>query len=501
MAERLIGIDAGGTMTKAAIFDAKGHELACERRPNQMLFPAPGHTERDPDHMWRAACEAIAVALEVSGTAPGDVAAISLSGYGAGLYVVDAEGDPVRPGIVSTDTRANALVAAWEADGRARRNGLLVQQRLWSGQPPALLAWLCAHEPESLSRAHSITFCKDFLRRRLCGDHSTDESDAGIAGLIDVTRAAYAEDLFHDLGIEAWLDKLPAIAPATEVVGGVQPSAARLTGLKEGTPVVRGLVDVSASALASGSIDESRLIAVAGTFSINQTLHRAPRLSKLPFLQSAYPVDGLFLATEGGATSASNLEWVCKRVLGAEAERAEAAGRSIYDVCNALVADSLDRPNDILFFPFLFGGPGGAPAGLLGMTAGNDLADVVRAVYEGVAFAHKSDIDALMTGPDAAKPRVVRLAGGASRSPVWAQIFADVLGLPVETTESSELGALGVAMTAAVAVGLVPDLETAVARMVRLQTRFEPRPERSAAYAKKYRRYSETAEVLGGLWA
>ncbi len=500
MAERLIGVDAGGTMTKAAVFDAEGRELACERRPNQMLFPAPGHTERDPDHMWRAACEAIAVALDSSATSPGDVAALSVSGYGAGLYVVDGAGDPVRPGIVSTDTRASALIAEWDSNGRSRRNGELVQQRLWSGQPPALLAWLCANEPEVVSRAHSITFCKDFLRRRLCGDHSTDESDAGIAGLIDVTRAAYAEDLFRDLGIDAWLDKLPPIAPATEVVGGLLPDAARLTGLKAGTPVVRGLVDVSASALASGIVDESQLVAVAGTFSINQTLHRAPRMSRLPFLQSAYPLDGFYLATEGGATSASNLEWFCKQILGAEAEKAAARGQSIYEVCNALVASGLDRPNDILFFPFLFGGPGGAPAGLLGLTVGHDLSDVLRAVYEGIAFAHKADIDALTTGPDAASPQVVRLAGGASRSPVWAQIFADVLALPVETTESSELGALGVAMTAAVAVGLVPDLEAAVARMVRRRSRFEPRPERVEAYARKYRRYAETVEVLGGQW-
>ncbi len=501
MAERLIGIDAGGTMTKAAIFDSDGRELACERRPNQMLFPSSGHTERDPDHMWRAACEAISVALETSGTQPGDVAAISISGYGAGLYVVDGEGEPVRPGIVSTDTRASSLVADWHRDGRAQRNGILVQQRLWPGQPSALLAWLCQNEPEVLSRAHSITFCKDFLRRRLCGDHSTDESDAGIAGLIDVTRAAYAEDLFRDLEIAVWLDKLPPIAPATEVAGGLLESAARLTGLKAGTPVVRGLVDVTASALASGILEESQLVAVAGTFSINQTLHGTPRLSTLPFLQSAYPVDGFYLATEGGATSASNLEWFCKRVLGAEAGRAAAAGQSIYEVCNALVEDSLDRPNDVLFFPFLFGGPGGAPAGLLGVTVGHDLADVVRAIYEGIAFAHKADIDALTSGPDAASPVVARLAGGASRSPVWAQIFADVLELPVETTESSELGALGVAMTAAVAVGLQSDLKSAVAAMVRRQERFEPRAERSAAYALKYRRYSETAEALGALWS
>ena len=108
MRERLIGIDAGGTMTKAALFDLDGRELACERRPNQMLFPAPGHTERDPDRMWRAACESVAAILETTGTSPDDVVAVSCSGYGSGIYLTDENGDPVRPGVVSTDSRARS---------------------------------------------------------------------------------------------------------------------------------------------------------------------------------------------------------------------------------------------------------------------------------------------------------------------------------------------------------------------------------------------------------
>jgi L-xylulokinase len=500
MAACLIGIDAGGTMTKASLFDVDGRELACERRPNQMLFPAPGHTERDPDRMWRAACDAVCQLLESTGTAPGDVVGVSVSGYGAGLYVVDRNGDPVRPGIVSTDSRATALVARWERDGVALPNGRRVQQRLWPGQSTALMAWLAAHEPEMTARAWSVTFCKDFLRRRLAGDHSTDGSDAGIAGLIDCTRQEYALDMFDELGLGPWKGKLPPIGPSTEVTGGVTAEAAALTGLRQGTPVVRGLVDVTASSIASGIVGPSQLSVVAGTFSINQTLHPSPRLSILPFLQSPYPVGGLYLATEGAATSASNLEWFCKNVLGAEAEKALAAGRTIYDVCNEAVAGSLERANDILFFPYLFGGPGGAPAGFLGLTAGHALPDVVRAIYEGIVFAHRADIEQLLSGEDAAKPASIRLAGGASRSDVWAQMFADGLKLPVEITDGGELGAQGVAICAAVGLGIQPDFTTAIERMVRVARRFAPRAERSARYDVKYARYRAAAAALGSVW-
>ncbi|HVJ42176.1 MAG TPA: FGGY-family carbohydrate kinase [Dongiaceae bacterium] len=500
MPDRLIGIDAGGTMTKAALFNAAGQELACERRPNKMLFPAQGHTERDADAMWGAVCGAIRALLEATGVAAADIAGVSVSGYGSGLYVVDRQGDPIRPGIVSTDSRATGLVASWDRDGLTAENGPRVQQRFWPGQSTALMAWLAEHESQTVERAYSVLFCKDFLRARLCGEISTDPTDGGIAGLIDVTRSDYVEEIFPPLGLKKWLGKLPPIAPSVEIAGGVTATAAGLTGLLAGTPVIRGVVDVAASALASGVTDPARMSVVAGTFSINSTLHDSPRLSKLPFLQCLYPIGNRYLATEGSATSAGNLDWFCRTVLDGEAARCAAQGKSIYEYCSELVVSAMQRESAALFFPYLFGGPGGAPAGLVGVQAADTLADIMRAIFEGVVFAHKLDIDGLMTGADAAAISSIRLAGGASRSDIWAQIFADVLGLPVEITDGSELGAQGVAICAAAAVGLHPDIETAIAQMVRVKRRFTPDPARTAHYRKAFNRFAALSDAMAGLW-
>lgn len=499
MAEWLIGIDAGGTMTKAALFDTNGRERACERFPNQMLFPAPGHTERDADAMWRAAASAVRLLMERTGVAPGEIAGVSTAGYGSGLYVVDRAGDPVRPGIVSTDTRATNLVERWRKDGRFAQHSPRIQQRLWCGHSMTLMAWLAENEPEVVARAHSVLFCKDFLRGRLTGDISSDPTDGGISGLMDNVSRGYPKEVLRDLGLEAWLDKLPPLGPSEAVVGGVTARAAEETGLLAGTPVVRGLVDVTAASIASGITEASRLAVVAGTFSINQTLHRTPRLEHLPFLQSPYPIDGLYLATEGAATSAGNLEWFCKSVLMA-GRNPDPGGRSIYDICNEAVGESLERPNDILFLPYLFGGPDGAPAGFLGLSAGHQFGDVVRAIYEGIAFAHKVDIELLLSGRDAAHPQAIRLAGGAARSTIWAQIFADVLELPVELTEGSELGALGVAITASVGLGIHADFRTAIGSMVRVSRRFEPQARRFPALREKYARFKTATAAMSSLW-
>jgi L-xylulokinase len=496
MAPCLLGIDSGNTMTKAALFGLDGTELGCERRRNPIQFPGAGFNERDPNQWWDDAAEAIRILLERTATPPKDIIAISVSGYGGGLYLVDGDGMPVRPGIMSTDSRAVRLIERWRSTGQYERNARRIQQRIWPGQSVALLGWLTEHEPELLGRTQSVLFCKDFLRMRLCGDRSTDATDAGIAGVIDVRRGSYAEDMLNDLGLSSWLAKLPPIGGPAEVVGSVTREAARQTGLAAGTPVVRGLADVTASALGTDVRNPDQLSVVAGTFSINSTLHAQPRMSSLPFLQTAYPLGPYYFATEGSATSASSLEWFCKSLLRAETAQAAATGRSIYDICNELVAGAQGRPNDILFFPFIFGGPNGAPAGLVGLSAAHDLGDVLSAIYECIAFAHKADIAPLLTGPDAARPTSIRLTGGAARSPVWSQIFADVLELPVEVCESGESGALGVAMCAAAAVDTQGDLAATVTRMSRVAGRFMPREERSAVHRKKFARYGESVAGL-----
>ncbi len=253
--------------------------------------------------------------------------------------------------------------------------------------------------------------------------------------------------------------------------------------------------------LASGVERSDQLAAVAGTFSIHSTVNARPSLDPLPTIQTPYPVAGQVLATTATPTSASNLEWLSKTMLSTEAHSVLLSGGSVYDICNNLVAGTLPRGNDIIFFPFLYDGPGGAPAGFLGLKADAGFADILRAVYEGVVFAHRYDMTYLLNGPDAADPRLIRLAGGPSRSLVWAQMFADGLGLPVELANGTEFGAKGAAMCAAVATGLYADMSAAIANMVRVERRLEPDPARQHILTAKYQAYRTAIDCLGPLWS
>lgn len=98
--------------------------------------------------------------------------------------------------------------------------------------------------------------------------------------------------------------------------------------------------------------------------------------------------------------------------------------------------------------------------------------DLLRAVFEGVVYSHRTHIDRLRVH----NPRLdrLRLAGGAARSAVWVQMFADVLAMPVEVIGAEELGAKGAAMAAAVAAGVYADFREAAGAMVSIAAAVEP---------------------------
>src|ERR1700757_5282332 len=110
-----LGIDVGGMVAKAALFDGRGNELALSARPIRALHPQPGFTERDTEQMWQAAAQSIREALCRSGRMAADVAAVCCTGHGNGVYLVDSGGKPVFNGIVSSDMRAFSLTAELNA--------------------------------------------------------------------------------------------------------------------------------------------------------------------------------------------------------------------------------------------------------------------------------------------------------------------------------------------------------------------------------------------------
>ena len=500
MPQYLLGTDNGGTIAKAALFTLDGRELAVASRKTEMLSPEPGHTERDTEGLWQATADAIRTVVARSGVAAGDIACIACTGHGNGLYLVDPQGRPVRNGIISTDTRAKDYVARWQADGVAGAILPRTMQSLWPGQPCALLAWLRDHEPETVRRAGWALMCKDYIRFRLTGRIDGELTDMSGTSLVDVDRGQYDRETLAAMGLADLERLLPPIRRSEEICGEVTREAAEQTGLAAGTPVAGGMFDIDACALASGVVDESQLSMIAGTWSVNQYISPTPVIDPDLFMCSRYCIPGYYLVPEASPTSASNLEWFVTQFIEPGVAASGRTDRSVYDVVNDLVAETSPAESNVVFLPFLFGSnvDPSAKACLIGLGGWHHRGHVLRAIQEGVVFAHKAHVNRLLRFRDA--PRTIRLTGGAARSEGWVQIFADVFQMPVEIPSGTELGALGAAIGAAVAAGCFADFGAAVRGMVRIAGVRHPDPSRGDLYARKFGRYQKALDALRNFW-
>uniref|UniRef100_A0AAU2AC20 Carbohydrate kinase n=1 Tax=Streptomyces sp. NBC_00093 TaxID=2975649 RepID=A0AAU2AC20_9ACTN len=493
--ELVLGVDAGHTVTKAALFDATGRPVARGNDTLPLTTPRPRWVERDMDEVRRTAYRAIAACLAEAGPEAGrSVAAVGLAGHGDGLYAVDGRGRPVRAAIVAMDTRAEPLLEEWRGTEVWSRALELSGTVPFAGSPAALLAWLVRHEPGVLRQARWLLSCKDWLRLGLTGSVATDPTDAS-ASFTDLRRGGYSPELLDLYGLGTLSDLLPPVLACDAVSGTVTREAAALTGLTAGTPVVTGAHDVDAAALGIGGTVPGELCLIAGSFSINQVICERPVVD--PRWQVRHFVHpGQWMTMSTSPASVANLEWFL-RVTGAPAEQRD----DVHETIGREVEAHLDGPSEVLFHPFVYGSPHPHPTSgtFLGLRGWHERGHLLRALMEGVVLNHRWHVDALCSKlPVTWAP--ARLTGGAAHSKVWSQMFADALRRPVVVSDVRESAARGAALLAAIAVGLLDGVTDPRAGATVLR-RHEPDPDRVAVLDEAYEVYREALDALGPVWA
>ena len=501
MSKYLLGIDNGSTVVKAAVFSTTGDDIAVAARKIPLLSPYSGYSEVDMNVLWELTVGAIREAIERAGVTSADILGVACTGHGNGLYLVDADARPIRPAIRGADTRARAYIDRWLADGVDVAIRPKTMQAIWPAQPNALLAWMRDHEPDSLDRAVANLTVTDYVRLRLTGELGAELTNQSGTSLMNVGTGQYDVEVLEAFGIGEMRRLLPPLRKSEEICGTVTQAAAVATGLAADTPVAGGLFDIDACGLASGLLDESQLCMIAGTWGNNQYIAKQPVVHQDVFMTTRYALDGYFLMLEGSATSASNLEWFVTEFFEAERKQAEAAGDSVYEICNRLVAETDPAQSGIVFLPFLYGSNVSldGKACFFGLDGWQSRGHMLRAIYEGIIFSHHWHLDRLLQFRSL--PSQIRLSGGAARSTVWLQMFADILQVPVEVPAGNELGALGAAIVASVAAGCYDNLPAACKAMVRIERSCQPDATRASLYREKYERYQRLLQVLAPVWS
>ena len=351
----LVGIDNGGTFSKAAVFDEDGNQIAVASVGTVTITPKPGYTERDMEQLWQVNAKAVRTAIAKSGINPKQIAGVSFSGHGKGLYLVDREGKPAYNGILSTDSRAWEYIEKWYQDGTNQKVYPKTYQEILVMQPVALLAWLKDHAPEVLDRTRYVFAVKDYIRFMLTGEAYAEYTDFTGANLVNLNTSAFDREVLKLFGIEEVYEKLPPLRYSSDICGYVTAKAGEKTGLPEGIPVAAGMFDVDACGLASGLADEDQMCMIAGTWSINEFIAKSPVTNGSVALNSMFCIPGYYLVEESSPTSAGNMEWFIRNLMNYEEQEAKESNSSVYDITNEWVSSIKPQDNSLIFLPFLNG--------------------------------------------------------------------------------------------------------------------------------------------------
>jgi sugar (pentulose or hexulose) kinase len=483
----VLGFDIGTSVTKAALFRADGTQCAVAARRTPLSYPHPGWVETDPDVVWTHAATVCREVLAAAGVAGAEVAGVGVCGTMVGAWTVDAAGRAVRPAVLWEDRRAQDMIEAMEREtpGLLSRIFVTSGSAMQQGCTLPVLRWLVIHEPEVMRCAAGVVGSKDFVRLRLTGRLAADITEAAVAPGSARARARSPE-LIAAFGLTDWAHLLPAPLDSAAIAGLVTTEAAAATGLAVGTPVVAGAGDVPASIIGAGGSRPGIACSILGTTCLNGVLVEEPVFDP-PDVGLLFTIPGgLWLRTMVNVAGTVNIDWL----LGSLCPDLQAA-EDRYGRLEALARAAGIGAGGVRYIPYLSEAgiiaPRVAPlarGAFAGLTPRHGRAELVRAVYEGVAFGIR-DCFAVMDRP----VERVRFVGGGARSALWCQMLADVMATEVEVPDGSEFGAKGAALLAATALGWHADIRAAADTTFAIARRYAPDTAAVAAYEPHFQSY------------
>lgn len=492
--DTVIGLDIGTTSTIGIAVRMPGEIVHVASRPVSLSSPHPGWAEEDPAEWW---ANSVAVLREIVAALPGggaSLAGLCVTGMLPAVVLLDAEGNVLRPSIQQSDGRVGAEVEALKAEldeaAFLARAGNGVNQQLVA----AKLRWIARHEPGVFARIATVFGSYDYVNFRLTGRRAVEQNWALEAGFTDLADHRIAADLVALAGIPR--GAVPNRTVTHEMMGRVSAEAAAETGLPEGLPVFGGAADHIASALAAGiAAPGDVLLKFGGAGDIVVATAEAtpdPRL-----YLDYHLVPGLYAPNGCMAASGSALNWLAGLI------GAEDVGERPHVALDRLAGSVPAGSDGVLCLPYFLGEKTPihdplARGTFTGLSLGHGKGHLWRALLEAVAYGFRHHLDVLVEMGHT--PTRVFASDGGSKSRVWMQIVADVVGLPVRLLDNPHGSSVGAAWVAAIGSGLSSDW-SGVSALARHGALIEPDPANRAVYDRGYARYRAAYEALKPVFA
>jgi xylulokinase len=487
-----LGLDVGTGGTRAVVINADGRVISSASSEHAPFrTPHPGWAEQDPEDWWRAAQDSIRFALVASPEPRQPIAAIGLTGQMHGAVLLDENGDVLRPSLIWCDTRTQ-LECDWlhEKIGYERLIELTCNPALPNFTLTKLL-WVKNHEPEIFARTRHIMCPKDYVRYRLTGEFAIDVQEASGTLLLDVTHRRWSNEVAESAGIpESWL---PKVYESPEVCARISESAAGLTGLRPGTPVVAGAGDQGAGAVGMGILQPGSVSATIGTSGVVFAATALPTKDPKGRLHTfCHAVPGLWHVMGVTQSAGLSFRWLKETFF---------VGQD-YDSLTAGAERVTAGSEGLEWAPYLLGErtPHLDPevrAAFAGVSTVHTSAHFVRAVLEGVAYSLK---DTFTLFAELGIPvSAIRLGGGGARGPLWRKIQAGIYGQAVEVLVAEEGGAFGAALLAGVGATHWSNLDQACGQAIEVAQSIDADPIDISTYETGYAHWRKLYPALKSL--
>ena len=493
MAKRyLLGIDVGTTATKTLLLNEQGAVVDSASQSYELITPEIGRCEQNAVDWWNAVVYTVRKVLEEGRSEC--VQAISLSTQGGTIVPTDAEFNPLANAIVWSDARCAGDKKIFD---EALGKDYIYNTCGWRhsrGLPAMQLYRMKRENPGIFASATYFLSVPDYISAKLTGIPAIDISNAGINELTDIKNRVYDKKILDFIGVRE--EQLPKLVVSGTPIGKLTKAAAEVLGLNENVILCAGAHDQYAVAQGAGICEAGDAIIGTGTAWVVTALQNEPDFES-GYPQSLSATEGKWGTVLSITTGGVCLEWFRKNVVGTEDHPLD------FDTINRLAAEC-DTPGvgGLRFFPY-FTGAGNPVADpnckgtFLGIDLSHGKAHIIRAIMEGVAcqivwamqvLSERHPIERLM------------IAGGATKSPVWLQIIAEIAGRELYVSDVADLACVGAGMLAGVGCGMFADNQEAAKAMRPEQHIVKPDPQHAEAYKKVFEDYCRGAKALRSLY-
>ena len=477
-----LGIDTSTTSSKALLIDERGEVIAAASNPHTLQTPKPLWSEQDPREWWEAVAASIRSVLEKANISGEGVTAVGLTGQMHGLVLLDEAGNVLRPAILWNDQRTQSQCdEIHQLVGKEKFIQVTGNVALTGFTAPKIL-WVKEIEPDVFAKAKHVLLPKDYIRYKLTDEHAMDKADGAGTVLFDLKARDWSDEVLAALDIPpSWM---PRTFEGPETTGYITEEAARLTGLKVGTPVVAGGGDQAAGAVGVGAVQPGIVGLTVGTSGVVFATTPSPLIEPEGRLHAfCHAAPGLWHFMGVMLSAAGSLQWYRDSL---------ASNMSFDDLLNEAISVPAGSEG-LQFLPYLSGERTPHPDPLargafIGLTLRHSRAHMTRAVLEGVAFGLK-DSFRLIQNAGLAGITQVRASGGGTKGALWRQIMASVLEAELVTVNTTEGAAYGAALLAGVGCGMWKDVSSACQSCIKVTGSTQPDAAQAEAYRQAYAVY------------